>query len=429
MAKTTKTSASSPPPLSSRRSASRLRELYSGSPDVGKPPRLSLPRADLDDDSFHEVPPRLSVGLDDLEPEDGRRAVQGQRGRESFGTLRFSERFGDLVDDDGDSSLDGLAATATGLMAGLIDDDDYEAAMGDENTTRNLRALMEIDGNTVSRLSNAGDYPSSPSSDATDGEPTFQFEIPEDSRLSLSKSDASQLVEDEAEDAATDHVESDDEQQLPMPPEDGVGLIEDAVDAVEYDSSSQAAEDYGNGVEDLPASNTELERDIATPEPLLRQMVSNSDRQANASKAKERIAKPLHRSRLGNEYPPLPQAVIKKLASTYSRSFGGNGKISKDTVQALSLASDWFLEQVSDDLATYASHAKRTTIEEADVITLMKRQRLLTDHKTLFSIAQRCLPRELLQEVRMGNKPAKATKAQYKGKRKRQLESIAEDEE
>jgi histone H3/H4 len=87
----------------------------------------------------------------------------------------------------------------------------------------------------------------------------------------------------------------------------------------------------------------------------------------------ERIPKTLHRSKFGTEYPSLPPAVVKKLASTYSRACGGNGRLNKETVLALSQASDWFFEQISDDLATYSTHARRKTIEEADVITLMKR--------------------------------------------------------
>jgi histone H3/H4 len=374
MAKTTTAAAVSSPPPSSRRRASRPRDLYSDSPDIEKPPRLSLARAELDDDSFHERPPRLSTGLDDIEPEDGRRAGQGHRPRDSFGTLRFSEHFGDLVDDEEESSLDNLAATAADLMDELIDDDDYQAAIGEENTTRNLRALMEIDPNSVSRLSAAGGYSSRSSSVGTDGEPTFQFEIPEQSRLSLGKSDASNLIEDEAEgsdveaDVDVDDVESDREDSEPVPLEEPLPLDDDIV---EYESVSPAA-DYSLAV-DLPKPDEVLVGNIATPEPLLRQKASNSDRRANPLKPAQRTVKTLHRSRLGNEYPSLPQAVVKKLASTYSRSCGGNGKISKETAQALSLASDWFLEQVSEDLATYSSHAKRTTVEEADVVTLMKR--------------------------------------------------------
>lgn len=79
-------------------------------------------------------------------------------------------------------------------------------------------------------------------------------------------------------------------------------------------------------------------------------------------------------SKHGIQYPSLPPGVVKKLATTYARA-GGNGKakIGKETLDAIMQASDWFFEQVSDDLGAYAQHAGRKTIDETDVITLMKR--------------------------------------------------------
>lgn len=79
-------------------------------------------------------------------------------------------------------------------------------------------------------------------------------------------------------------------------------------------------------------------------------------------------------SKYGIQYPSFPAGVVKKLATTYART-SGNSKatISKDTLDAIMQASDWFFEQVSDDLGAYAEHAGRKTIEESDVITLMGR--------------------------------------------------------
>jgi histone H3/H4 len=79
-------------------------------------------------------------------------------------------------------------------------------------------------------------------------------------------------------------------------------------------------------------------------------------------------------SKHGIQYPSLPLGVVKKLATTYARTSGNSkAKISKDTLDAIMQASDWFFEQVSDDLGAYAKHAGRKTIEESDVVTLMKR--------------------------------------------------------
>lgn len=79
-------------------------------------------------------------------------------------------------------------------------------------------------------------------------------------------------------------------------------------------------------------------------------------------------------SRYGIEYPMLPKGVVKRLASTFAKSSGvGRAKISADTMDAIMQATDWFFEQLGDDLRAYAKHAGRTTINESDMITLMRR--------------------------------------------------------
>jgi len=95
-------------------------------------------------------------------------------------------------------------------------------------------------------------------------------------------------------------------------------------------------------------------------------------------------------------------------------------KLNKETLNAIMQASDWFFEQVSDDLEAYSKHAGRKTIEESDVVTLMARQRQTNATTTPFSLAQRYLPRELLQDLRMVP-PSKL-------KRGRQLDRVEEDD-
>ncbi|KAK3363590.1 centromere kinetochore component CENP-T-domain-containing protein [Lasiosphaeria hispida] len=106
-------------------------------------------------------------------------------------------------------------------------------------------------------------------------------------------------------------------------------------------------------------------------------------------------------SRHGIEYPSLPPAVVKRLAQTFAKTSGAKGKINPDTLKAIMQASDWFFEQVGEDLEAYAKHAHRKTIDESDMLTLMKRQRQTSSQMTPFALAQRHLPRELLQELRM----------------------------
>lgn len=79
-------------------------------------------------------------------------------------------------------------------------------------------------------------------------------------------------------------------------------------------------------------------------------------------------------SQLGAEYPPLPPNFVKRVAQrALQNSSLNNPRISADVVTALTQASDWFFEQMGDDLGAYAEHAGRDAIDDADVITLMRR--------------------------------------------------------
>ncbi|PHH54240.1 hypothetical protein CFIMG_003193RA [Ceratocystis fimbriata CBS 114723] len=111
-------------------------------------------------------------------------------------------------------------------------------------------------------------------------------------------------------------------------------------------------------------------------------------------------------SAYGIEYPSIPPSVVKRLALMFAQRSGlGKCKISPETLQQLSLATDWFFEQVGSDLKAYAEHANRKTIDESDVALLMRRQRQISSTSTLFSQAHKYLPRELLQEIRMPAAP------------------------
>lgn len=78
-------------------------------------------------------------------------------------------------------------------------------------------------------------------------------------------------------------------------------------------------------------------------------------------------------SRHGIEYPSLPPAVVKRIAQTFAKASGARGKITPDAMKAIMQATDWFFEQLGEDLEAYAKHAGRKTIDASDVLTLMKR--------------------------------------------------------
>ncbi|KAI9819198.1 MAG: hypothetical protein M1827_007354 [Pycnora praestabilis] len=320
--------------------------------DLEKEPDLPQPRLSLaldeeeDNDSFYIRPPRLSVPLDDdnntqQSVELPRRAISeqpwGRLSRGSFGSIRTSDRFADL------NEL-GLDAVSEGRNEGSFIrpgfDDDYG----------------EIGMDTG--LSNLGDI-------------------------------------------------SQDPQRAPFDEVGGPSRYSDLRPA-----TLQEDEDDATFVFDIPdlahSRSPSREPDIG-PEPELREPGQHRSASGHASYShREEIhkgakwKKEFKLSRHGTQYTSLPTGVIKKLASKLAQSSGnGKAKLRKDTLAAIVQATDWFFEQVSDDLGTYAGHAARKTIEESDVITLMKRQRQINATTTPFSVAQKYLPRELLQEVRM----------------------------
>jgi histone H3/H4 len=224
----------------------------------------------------------------------------------------------------------------------------------EDGETAELRAMLEA----RRQSGQTGDL-----TDITDGEPTFLFRIPERSRLSLAPS-------------------------VPRAPQDQI--VEDEFEDIEPDVLGGAEVDY----DDVPSDAGEYELDEA---PLREDFVPLPDddhhhhHQGQAEpapkKMHKRLTKELKVSRYGIDYPSFPPSVVKRLANTFSRSYGGSGKLNKDTLAAIQQATDWFFEQVSEDLASYADHAGRKTIEEADVVTLMKRY----DFPYVIAITTLCL--------------------------------------
>ncbi|KAF2397440.1 hypothetical protein EJ06DRAFT_523900 [Trichodelitschia bisporula] len=255
----------------------------------------------------------------------------------------------------------------------------------------------------------------------TDGEPTFVFRIPEQRRItgprsSLAAAAARQFldVETGADETDADEEEGDE--------------ADEADEAEEAGEREEAEVIYGiPDLDDVAGNDDDDDEDIQVHDPSIplgssppveAQAAAERGAQPAQLKHAKRKRKELQISKWGIEFPSLPAAVIKKVATTFARSAGGSGKLTAETVAALSQTSDWFFEQIAEDLAVYADHAGRKTVEEADVVTLMKRQRLLAPGATPFSLAQKYLPRELLQEVRIAPKA-----------KKRKLATIQEDDD
>jgi histone H3/H4 len=180
---------------------------------------------------------------------------------------------------------------------------------------------------------------------------TFVFTVP--------PRDATDMLDEEPADESL--VRVDDEALYEAPDEE----ILDEMDEMDEDEVDNI------GIQDPDATSSPQAADLETS--LLDTTLQEGD-MTSAVKPKAARKKRMKLSKHGIEYPSLPAGVVKKLATSYARMAGNSkAKISKDTLDAIMQASDWFFEQVSGDLGAYAKHAGRKTIDESDIVTLMGR--------------------------------------------------------
>jgi len=126
-----------------------------------------------------------------------------------------------------------------------------------------------------------------------------------------------------------------------------------------------------------------------------------------AATAKARPKKKLKLNQRGNLVPALPSSLIKRIVHE-SQEKAGKRKttLGKDHMKALEQATEWFFEQVSEDLEAYSQHGRRKQrVSEDDVLLLMSRQRLLRNPGELHDLAKQWLPREMLNELDLPDRP------------------------
>jgi histone H3/H4 len=74
--------------------------------------------------------------------------------------------------------------------------------------------------------------------------------------------------------------------------------------------------------------------------------------------------------------------------------------IDRAGLQALEQATEWFFEQIGEDLEAYSNHAGRTKrVDASDVVTLIRRQRVVSGKRKLGDFATKHLPPEALCEL------------------------------
>ncbi|KIW13313.1 hypothetical protein PV08_08501 [Exophiala spinifera] len=105
-------------------------------------------------------------------------------------------------------------------------------------------------------------------------------------------------------------------------------------------------------------------------------------------------------TRHGEMVPGLPASLMKRVAIDAQARLGNRKpKLGKDHMKALEQATEWFFEQIGEDLAAYSNHARRKKrVDRSDVLMLMQRQRVLQADGELHKAARELLPKEALGE-------------------------------
>lgn len=316
-------------------------------------PRFSLP-IDEDADSDGDLPrPPRSSGLEDLEDnytmqsiEMPRRATLGQQQRYS---IRMSD-YGPLNDPQSDIDDGGDSAFFPRLnWADDAGDDDTSVGGEHEATIERLDDDAARRDTLGGRISDFG---------AID----FNLEAADQSTVVLAPQVESSPARGGLSSPAREQLSSPTREGF-SPENEPFGFDDDGPPPA-YDDGDQM--DVEGGEEALPDITVDDDEesgaaDLSTETVIIRQM----------SRAESlRVRKPGKKiSKYGIQYPSLPTSVVKRLA----QRFTGKSKISPDTLSAIMQASDWFFEQLGDDLQAYAHHANRETINESDMVTLMRR--------------------------------------------------------
>lgn len=143
--------------------------------------------------------------------------------------------------------------------------------------------------------------------------------------------------------------------------------FDDISDREPLEDISERSDEDGIAMDEPTERTADVE--VTEPQTSRRPQAKRDARDAVPLRKKRRLI-----SRHGIEYPSLPPAFVKRVAQTALQSSGlSNPRITADTLNALTQASEWYFEQLGDDLGAYAHHAKRKTVEEGDVATLMRR--------------------------------------------------------
>ncbi|KAF3050771.1 hypothetical protein E8E11_010142 [Didymella keratinophila] len=401
-------------PRRSRHSALDLPDV-ADSPDVAAP-RLSMPLEDMyDDDSFHERPPRPSILPELPDDVDGATVQSLEFGRRALSEdPRYARRVSDRFAEFSELGAAGEEFEIDGTF------------INRRRTELFDQTIMEEDEDTVQALTGRRDGPSSDADlgvfgqgDDETEEPTFRFHIPERIRAPVEEEAEEQEEVDET--GALPEIEDED---VDVEGEAEVPSLDEAEQTAALDMDEPTNAFGMTGWESDPGGEDDLElAAYREEESALDRSLQVPEDPASVQKRMGTRRKELKLSKIGLDYPSFPAAPVKKLALSFMKSQGSKAQLNKDALAALVQTTDDFFEQIGIDLAAYAQHAGRRMIEESDVLALMRRTRKTSSNTTSFSLAQKMLPRELLQQLRMEPQP------KLRGQKRKRLATVQEEEE
>ncbi|KAJ6786717.1 hypothetical protein PWT90_08975 [Aphanocladium album] len=354
--------------------------------ELPEPPRLSLNLQEDDEDTTELRPPRLSEIPDDNytvgSPELPRERPGTRYSRASFGSIRDNDVF-----DPNEPTVD-MTGRPSDFFPGSLLDDLRDRA---EN---NAQALERIDADvTMQTVGRPSEFTIGVPADIGD-QTTFMFSEPGGDAPATSPAPggsataASQRTRTDTTAGNISFIPQDPEDedlpQFPGDEDDDVDHREQEI--IDYnepttrhdredDEDPEAGRRRASALADQETFISEGEDSDPVDVTLPPQDTSMAlGRPAPARRGPKPKKKQKRVSRHGAEYPPIPPAFVRRVAHRAVQTSGlSNHRISSDVLAALSQASDWFFEQLGDDLGAYADHANRTVIEESDVLTLMKR--------------------------------------------------------
>ena len=290
-----------------------------------------------------------------LTTEMGRRALSegplDRYDRNSFGSIRMSDFAFDGQQKRQSGKADASGFVFDDYVPAMDDEDDMDLTQGAE--TRDLRNLERED-----EEDDEGDRFVSPAAGNEDDD-TFRLQMPEVAEQSVLRPSVSPSLKRPLE--------------------------------VSDDAADDELEDVNSATDD----------DTAPVNTLRDRSPSRIRKQTPLEAAASRPRKKLKLTRHGTTVPSLPTSLIKRIAID-ARTRVGKKKpvLGKDHVKALEQATEWFFEQVGEDLEAFANHARRKKrVNGDDVLTLMRRQRVLRGRGELHKLATEWLPRKVLEEL------------------------------